>query len=180
MSTAAALTLPRAEWPAHPHYPAQVLLVRSHESFRYVSRWLLARAEAGEPTGPIERTFRDWKSAMRGHEAYEEHKLYPYLEARWGLSCAPLQAGHHALSAAEAQVLAACEPDAAAPEAQPAASVNPALVAALRHHDAVLHAHLDAEEAVVIPALLALSPAEFATYCRRSLRTLLAQLDPQP
>ena len=38
--------------------------------------------------------FRQWMYAMGNHERYEEGKLYPYLEARWGLSCESLREGH--------------------------------------------------------------------------------------
>ena len=42
--------------------------------------------------------FERWQAAMAGgHEQYEEHKLYPYLEARYPVSLEPLQAGHRQL-----------------------------------------------------------------------------------
>ncbi len=163
------LELPRTQWPANPHYPQQVLLVRSHESFRLHSRRMVARAEGGGAASALARSFLRLKSAMRGHEAYEEHKLYPYLEARWSISCDPLRHGHHQLDAAEADVLAELL-DADGPATDD-------LVDALRHHDEVLHTHLDEEESVVIPALLALTPDEFSSYYHRDIHTLLAQLE---
>lgn len=167
-SDTAALDLPRHAWPDHPRYPRQVLLLRAHEYFRRTSRDLVRRADAGRDAAAIGWVFGAWKSAMSGHERYEEHKLYPYLEARWGLSCDPLRAGHHQLSELDAAVRAAvadCDGPASA-----------ALHAALSIHDAALSAHLDVEEALVVPALLALSPDEFETYYRNNIRTLLAHM----
>jgi len=168
MSTAidrSVLSLPRAQWAQHPHYPSQVLLLGGHKTFRHLSRVLLRRAETGGDIPGIGWVFAQWKSAMGSHEGYEEHKLYPYLEARWGLSCAALQAGHTALHACDQAVRDALRD-----------ADRGALVAALREHDRVLLDHLDDEEALVIPALLALSPGEFDTYARSDIRTLLAGL----
>lgn len=163
------LSLPREQWADHPRYPQQVLLLGSHRQFRHLSRVLTQRAENGGDTTAIRWLFEQWKQMMtHGHERYEEHKLYPYLEARWGISCSDLREGHadlHACDAAVREALAASGSDA-----------SPALAEALRAHDAVLNAHLDLEEAVVIPALLALAPEEFETYSRSDIRTLLQGL----
>lgn len=167
-SNAAILDLPRHTWPDHPRFPQQVLLLSAHKSFRLTSRSLVRRAESGGDAAAIGWVFDYWKSAMSGHERYEEHKLYPYLEARWGLSCDPLRAGHHQLEALDAAVRAAvagCD-----------GAATPALHTALMTHDAALLAHLDVEEELVVPALLALSPAEFEAYCDNDIRTLLSRL----
>ena len=159
----AALRLPRHAWTDHPRYPTQTLLLGSHDSFRRTSSTLIARAESGGDLAGIQWVFSYWKSAMRGHEHYEEHKLYPYLEARFPLSCDALRAGHDHLA----------ELDTAVRDAEDL----PALAAALKAHDAVLCAHLEAEEALVIPALLALAPEEFETYYHSDIRTLLRTLE---
>lgn len=167
-SDTAVLDLPRDAWADHPRYPRQVLLLGSHESFRRTSASLVRRAESGGDAAAIGWVFDYWKSAMSGHERYEEHKLYPYLEARWGLSCDPLRAGHHQLAALDAAVRAAvdaCDGPA-----------TPALHTALATHDAALSAHLDVEEELIIPALLALSPDEFETYYHSNIHTLLSRL----
>jgi len=143
------LSLPRAAWSEHPNYPNQTLLLRSHRSFRETSSWLSARAARGEPRAALLASFAWWKGAMHGHERYEEGKLYPYLEHRWGLSCADLTAGHAALADADARVRSAR---------------GDALSEALDVHHALLMAHLDAEERRVIPALLELGGDEFVTY----------------
>jgi hypothetical protein len=148
------LALPRSAWDAHPHFPAQTLLLRSHQSFRSESRRLIARADSGAGRSAVLPSFSWWKSAMRSHEHYEESKLYPYLTHRWGLDCGPLTTGHHALATADAAVRASDGPD---------------LVLALEAHHEVLMEHLDAEERLVIPALLALTPSEFAEYCDHPL-----------
>jgi hypothetical protein len=167
--TACDLQLPRAAWPDHPNYPRHLLLVRSHEGFRRASRRLVERAEAGHDAEAIGWGFRTLKWAMHGHERYEEHKLYPYLEARWPLSCDALRAGHERLAEAD-QVVSHAVTDADGP-------ATAALVEALEAHDAILNAHLDEEEALVVPALLALTPAEFDAYYNRDIHSLLADLE---
>ena len=163
------LSLPREQWTAHPRYPQQVLLLGAHRQFRHLSRRLAQRAARGGDTTAIRRLFEPWKHMMtHGHERYEEHKLYPYLEARWGISCDALRAGHADLHACDAAVRAALDSS--------GSDASPALAAALQAHDDALSAHLDQEEAVVIPALLALSPEEFEAYSRSDIRTLLRAL----
>jgi len=166
-ANAASLTLARDQWTQHPRFPQQTLLLNSHESFRRTSRTLLRRAEGGSDAGAIGWVFRAWKAGMRSHEGYEEYKLYPYLERRWGLSMAPAEAGHRQLAELDSAVRAAIT----------AGDATPALADALRAHDAVLVAHLALEEELVIPALLALEPAEFEDYSMSDIRGLLQRLD---
>lgn len=165
LATTTALQLPRAQWAGHPNYPRQVLLLGAHQNFRQLSRALIRWTEDGAAIDEVMEVFGAWKRAMRGHEAYEEHKLYPYLEARWPLSCADLRDGHEALAAEDRRVRAAAE-----------AGDRGALQDALRAHDRVLDAHLDDEEDRVIPALLALAPAEFDAYYDGDITSLLANL----
>lgn len=152
------LSLPRDAWEAHPNFPSQVLLLGSHRQFRRISRQLIEQADTGRRREAILAVFGYWKSAMRGHEHYEEGKLYPYLQHRWGLDCTPLEQGHRALAEADAAVRAADDAT---------------LVHALEDHHAILMRHLDAEEALVIPALLALSREDFETYYDSPIRYLL-------
>ena len=159
----AVLDLPRDAWADHPNYPHNLLLVRSHASFRELSSTLLRRAEAGgDPVG-IVAVFAMWKSAMRGHERYEEGKLYPYLAHRWGIDPGSMSAGHTELHVEDQRVRAAVD------------TGQDAFVAALRRHHEVLLDHLAHEEAVVIPALLSLSREEFDSYLHHDLRWLRAQ-----
>jgi hypothetical protein len=157
----AELGLPRTQWETHPNYPNNVLLLGSHRNFRAMSRQLVAHARAGVSASSILNNFSWWKSAMRSHEHYEEAKLYPYLQHRWGLDCSPLVAGHEALSIADEAVRRARGGD---------------LTAALEAHHATLMDHLDAEEDLVIPALLALPRAAFDDYSRRGLWWLLQEV----
>jgi hypothetical protein len=155
------LRLPRTAWAEHPNFPNQTLLLGSHRSFRATSRWLLARAEDGAPRSGVLASFAWWKGAMHGHERYEEGKLYPYLEHRWGLSCADLTAGHEALADADARIRAAD---------------GDGLADALGIHHAVLMDHLDAEERRVIPALLALEAQEFVDYTEHGRGWLMREV----
>lgn len=150
--------IPREQWPTHPHYPEQVLLLGSHENFRRVSRYLVHAAEAGEDITGIASLYLRWISAMRSHEAYEERKLYPYLARRWQLSFASAQAGHETLHARHDEVVAALKIAAEGGDA------TPELAEALRRHDHALDEHLEHEEDLVIPRLLELSPDEFQAY----------------
>jgi hypothetical protein len=162
-----ALALAPERWSAHPGFPQQTLLLGSHRNFRRISAVLNERAEQGFDTGGLRRLFWSWKSAMRGHEHYEEGKLYPYLERRWGLSFDDAVAGHRALSNAEMEVFA---------ELQAPGPAGPTLVAVLAAHHELLIEHLALEEARVIPALLALTPAEFEDYTMSDIRGLLQRL----
>jgi hypothetical protein len=159
---AANLALAPSEWGAHANYPHNILLLKSHAGFRARSDDLLRQAQGGRQIEPIVASFRWWKSAMRSHEHYEEGKLYPYLEHRWGVTCDHLTAGHEALAEADTAVVTA----------QSSAD----LAQALRGHHDVLLSHLDLEERLVVPALLALSRREFDVYYRSSLRRLLEEV----
>lgn len=145
--------IPRAAWRDHPRFATQALLLGSHANFRRISQQLLDRAEAGVSTDRDRVYFDMWKRAMGSHEAYEERKLYPFLTRRWGVDCGTAEAGHRLLGVLDAGVRSAF-------------ASGEGLAAALRaHHDALM-AHLDFEEELVIPLLLALEPDEFERYAR--------------
>ncbi|MEO0326734.1 MAG: hypothetical protein AAF447_27575, partial [Myxococcota bacterium] len=101
----------RASFEDHPHYPAQTLLLRSHDGFRGVSQELIERAREREDgwRAHVELVFRLWHRGMAGHEAYEEHKLYPYLARRFRVSLAALAGEHAALHGLRDAVLDALE-----------------------------------------------------------------------
>ncbi|PRQ03767.1 hemerythrin domain-containing protein [Enhygromyxa salina] len=169
--SAPCLSIPREQWPHHPHFPDQVLLLGSHANFLRLSSYLIRAAEAGEDRGGIASSYLSWIAGMRSHEAYEERKLYPYLARRWGVNFDVACAGHELLHRLHDDVVLALSPtteDRAA---------TPPLAAALRRHDAALAEHLELEEDLVIPCLLALEPEEFHIYTMSSLPALLAQLD---
>jgi hypothetical protein len=165
--------LDRAQWQSHPHFPGQTLLLGSHDNFRRVSSYLVEVAAAGEAARSIGGTYRRWIAAMRAHEAYEEGKLYPFLERRWGASFAAAERGHRALHDAHDQVMSAL----AAGDPSFDTLADGTLHRALERHDRVLRDHLSLEEALVIPLLLALSPDEFSEYYNLPLQVLLDRLE---
>lgn len=163
--------LPREQWSAHPRWPEQVLLLGSHANFRSISRHLVAQARAADGSlAGIASLYLRWIAGMRSHEAYEEHKLYPYLTRRWGVSLAAAEAGHEQLHACHAAVVDAIT------DAAELRRTTPALAEALRAHDETLVAHLELEEDLVIPRLLALEPDEFRRYTHGTIEALLAEL----
>ena len=166
--------IPREDWTAHPRFRTQALLVGSHANFRRVSRYLVDQAAREEFVG-LHSLFDRWIAAMRSHEAYEERKLYPYLEYRWQVSLDEARTGHGELHARADEVAEAFR--SLARPADPAASTetstdNPVLHA-LQAHDRTLDDHLDVEEEAVVPLLLALDPEEFDRYYRSPLSMLI-------
>jgi hypothetical protein len=169
--------LAREDWPAHPRFPQQTLLLDAHESFRRRGVWIRDRVVAIAPSAstgaaPLSRRqrwcrrmaddFAWWMKGMRGHERYEERTLYPFLARRYGYSFAAFEAAHRALHEKERAVLDAFGAlVAGAPDEEPR---HGALVTALGAYESALHVHLAAEEDLIIPMLLALDPAEFAAF----------------
>jgi hypothetical protein len=166
--------IPREEWTSHPHFRTQTLLLGSHSNFRRVSRYLIDKASIEEFVG-LHSLFDRWIAAMRSHEAYEERKLYPYLEYRWGVSLSEARDGHDALhSRADGVVEAFRSLSRPADSLESTELSNANLVLrALEAHDHTLDAHLNVEEEAVIPLLLALSPEEFDRYYRSPLSLLI-------
>ncbi len=169
------ISIPRETWTRHPNWPQQVLLLGSHDNFRRVSRHLVECAEDREDVAFIGSLFVRWISAMRSHEAYEEHKLYPYLTKRWGVDFGRASEGHAQLHARADEVVAAVRDLVNADDAND--DLHEALAAALRAHDDVLVDHLAHEEECVIPLLLQMSATEFQTYTMLPLDDLIRRLD---
>ena len=185
--------LARDEWSKHPRFPAQALLLGSHDAFRRHSDWIITRVASLDPLDSdqyrrrqrwllrMSTEFEWWMSGMRGHERYEETKLYPYLAHRYGASFARLEQGHHELSVHKEIIRRAFRisldpcPDDPSPQrkASPAvmstrAQADAALLEALHTHRVVLLDHLRDEEDFVIPMLLAMSPTEFEYFYQTS------------
>ena len=158
-SAATAPKIPRAQWASHPRFSTQALLLGSHANFRRVSRYLVGKASEEKFVG-LHSLFDRWIWAMRSHEAYEERKLYPFLERRWGISLAEAREGHEVLHARPEEVTGAFHSLADPTDA----TTDNRVLAALRAHDVALDAHLQLEEDAVIPLLLELSPEEFDAY----------------
>jgi len=174
-NAAAALPqIPRENWQAHPRFRTQALLLGSHANFRRVSRFLIDQAALEQFVG-LHTLFDRWIAAMRSHEAYEEGKLYPYLEYRWGVSLEEARGGHAELHARADEVVDAFRTlahPADPAESRESPATNP-LLHALQAHDRTLGAHLDVEEEAVIPLLLALDPEEFDRYYRSPISMLI-------
>jgi hypothetical protein len=162
--------LPRDQWAAHPRYPQQILLLGSHANFLRISDLLLRRAlqANGAPDehgwrAPTAQLFEAWQSAMANHERYEELKLYRFLERRFEARFDELEAGHRRLHRLAAAVRRALADGSALQEGE-----------SLRNYHHELEAHLDAEEQLVIPMLLALEPVDFRHFTHSSPRELAA------
>lgn len=170
----AAPLLAREDWAAHPRFPQQTLLLDSHAYFRNRAVWILDRVVAIEPAGAavlsrrqrwcrrMAGDFASWMRGMRGHERYEERKLYPFLARRYGHSFAEMEAAHRGLHEREQVVIDAFA--ALVAGAPDEAARHGALLAALRAYESALHVHLAAEEDLIIPMLLALEPSEFHAF----------------
>ena len=152
--------IPRDAWKSHKNYPHQVLLLGSHDNFRKVSNQLVqaawgqwSAAPKGEPSDHLRRYFTQWKRAMKNHEGYEEGKLYPFLERRYGTSLSFLEKQHEQLGNLDKAVHKAFS-----------AGDTLKFAHALKNHDALLSRHLKEEEEAVIPLLLSLDRDEFTRY----------------
>ena len=178
--------IPRDSWIEHPRYESQTLLLGSHEAFRRRSDWTIERvesldgsdaADARRRTRWLSRGSTDfdwWMAGMKSHERYEESKLYPYLVRKYGVAVDALEAGHRVLDARKLDVQRTFR-GAMASDAEPVAALG-ALLTALRAHRGVLRDHLHAEEDMVIPMLLALTPDEFREYANTPITRLLASM----
>lgn len=166
--------IPREDWTTHPRFRSQALLLGSHANFRKVSHYLVDKAAREEFVG-LHSLFDRWIAAMRSHEAYEERKLYPYLEYRWRVSLDEARTGHDELHARADEVTAAFRSLArpADPADSTERSTDTPVLRALQAHDRTLDAHLNIEEEAVIPLLLALDPQEFDHYYRSPLSMLI-------
>jgi len=147
--------LTRDNWEKHPNYPRQALLLGSHANFLRFTQALIDQSKGfSPPAARIGAEFERLLGALRGHEGYEESKLYPFLTRRFGLQVWPLEAGHTLLHNRADEVLVAVRN---APSSGPV----PAVRRALEAYRQALVTHLRLEEDAVIPLLLKLPPAEF-------------------
>lgn len=165
--------LNRSPWVDHPRYTRQVLLVDSHDSFlawMQAFRDRLAQLEDGGGLSERQRSrliarlpdqFTDWQRSMACHERYEERKLYPFLERRFAVSTAALALDHAALHLRADQCVDALS---LISRETPAPANFAHAYAAFGSYAESLHTHLHNEEALVIPLLLDLCPADFQAY----------------
>jgi 8-oxo-dGTP pyrophosphatase MutT (NUDIX family) len=144
----------RAAWSRHPNFaggPASTL-VAIHDEFRAASKRLIDRT-GREPEGALAQlagAFMPLAQTLRHHHHAEEAMLFPMVEGRTGTAPAHLVAEHEALTRAIAAVEASLSAGASRAHAK----------AAVAAFDEVLVTHLDREESLVIPVLLAMAPTE--------------------
>lgn len=175
--------IPRSEWPSHPRYPMQTLLLGSHDGFRRRSTWIVERLLALDPDDGAQDSRRRrwvtrmkvdfdwWMVSMGRHEHYEETKLYRYLAHRYQTSFDHLEADHVELNQCKDAVLQAFEQvidnDVKDPD------MLAGLIELLQTHQARLFVHLEREEDLIVPLLLTLKPEEFLTYYNSPIDVLL-------
>jgi len=164
--------IPRDLWADHPNWPEHVLLLGSHDNFRRFSLSLIQGLRDGRKPEQLEWRYKAWIRAMRSHEAYEERKLYPYLERRFGVSFEPAREGHGEMHEADEVIRTAFNALRAG-----ATEDTPLLERALEAHHSILIAHLQLEEDMVIPLLLEMDRDEFTVFLNSSIRRLLEKLE---
>jgi DUF438 domain-containing protein len=140
-------------WRTHPNAggPAGMLL-EVHDYFRAVSAHLLSLAngagEHGIPT--LARMFIPLAQTLHHHHHAEEAMLFPLIHRQTGTAPEQLVTDHDEMSAAITRVEAALR-------ARTDAEV---VKSALASFHAILIAHLDREEGLVVPVLLEMTPNE--------------------
>ena len=122
------------------------MLLGIHDQFRAASAQLMRFvAQANAPA--TERLFAQLANVLHHHHHAEEDMLFPLVHRRTGVAPAQLQTDHDEMTAAISQVERALDAS---------HGVGEAITA---FHD-ILIAHLDREEALVMPVLLEVPPDE--------------------
>ena len=124
--------------------PAELLLA-IHGQFRAASARLVELAD--RDAAIIARVFVPLAQTLHHHHHAEEAMLFPLVEKRTGTAPSRLVDDHGELTAAIAAV-------------ETALRARAGVSAAITAFDRVLVEHLDREEALVLPVLRAMSPAE--------------------
>jgi iron-sulfur cluster repair protein YtfE (RIC family) len=137
-------------WRSHPNAggPTSMLLA-IHDHFRAASEHLTRVHPTGDARA-LARVFIPLAHTLHHHHHAEEAMLFPLVHRRTGIAPAQLQADHDDLVLAIAEVEAALRD----------ATARPRIADAITRFHEVLLAHLDREEALVVPVLLELTPAE--------------------
>jgi hemerythrin-like domain-containing protein len=141
----------RAAWREHPNVagPASMLLF-IHDQFRAASERLRALVANGVEAATLARHFRPLAEVLHHHHHAEEAMLFPAVLAVTGDAPVRLVEDHVELTRAIDEL-----------EASLAGTSTPErIAAAVATFDDVLVTHLEREEALVLPVLLAMTPAE--------------------
>lgn len=120
------------------------MLLGIHDRFREASAFLLEQRDLAA----IARVFLPLAGTLHHHHHAEEAMLFPVVEKHTGVAPAQLQTDHDEITDAIDGLEAALR------ARHPVATLAPLI---RRFHD-VLIAHLDREEELVVPVLLALTP----------------------
>ncbi len=148
----------RSAWQKHPNAggPAATLLA-IHDQFRLASERLtsILEREDAPSRARVMRAFEPLARMLHHHHQAEQAMLFPLVERRTNVAPTSLTADHEALTRAIEEV-----------ENSLATGADLArLATALAAFTRVLGAHLDREEALVVPLLLMLTPDEAAAMC---------------
>ncbi len=141
----------RAAWRENPNVagPASMLLY-IHDHFRAAGSRLRSLVTAGADFATVAREFRPLAEVLHLHHHAEEATLFPAVLRATGVAPEQLVLDHAELTRAIAAV-----------EASLTSTASPAAIAeAVTTFDDVLTAHLEREEQLVVPVLLAMTPAE--------------------
>jgi Hemerythrin HHE cation binding domain len=141
----------RATWNRHPNIagPASTLLA-IHDQFRAASRRIASVIDREPPDlGWARRAFGSLGMTLHHHHHAEEVMLFPLVLERTGSAPERLVADHEVLKDAIAAVEVSLR------KGEPIAAR-----AAIGSFDEVLVAHLDREEALVVPVLLGMTALE--------------------
>jgi iron-sulfur cluster repair protein YtfE (RIC family) len=140
-------------WRSHPNAdgPAGMLLA-IHDQFRAVSTRIVALADGDGAPGiaVLARMFAPLAQTLHHHHHAEEAMVFPLIHRRTGTAPEQLISDHDEMTSAITRVEAALRARADAETVK----------SALASFHAILIAHLDREEALVIPIFLEMTPYE--------------------
>lgn len=122
------------------------MLLAIHDQFRAVSHQLAALADARADAPAIARRFVPLAQVLHHHHHAEEAMVFPFVLRQTGTAPAQLQADHDEMTAAIDDVERVLR------------TRTGELADAVHRFHTILIAHLDREEALVVPVFLALAP----------------------
>ena len=159
---------PRAGWEAHPHFTALTRFwLDRHLMFRRLQGLLVAETEAFLDKGRDPHAFArglhrlggSFLGELQGHHLVEDAHYFPRLQAldpRLAAAFELLDADHHALDARMHRLADAANAVLdAVPQGGPAMDPAGRLLGELTGFGRLLDRHLDDEEEIVVPVILA-------------------------
>lgn len=141
----------RTTWRKHPNAPGPAsMLLYIHDHFRTASARLRSQAAKGAGVSVLARDFAPLAEVLHHHHHAEEMMLFPAIARATGVAPARLVEDHAELMRAIDEVTASFTDSGARTRIEAAAAT----------FDEILRAHLDREEELVVPVLLAMTPGE--------------------